>query len=87
MQVLERESDGFTISEADLEARGPGDILGVRQAGLGGRLLIRAGAEGALLESARDVARELLEGAAGVAFWEQLGSSLSLPSSCPADAV
>ncbi|MGH9400193.1 MAG: ATP-dependent DNA helicase RecG [Thermoanaerobaculia bacterium] len=34
LAVLERTTDGFEIAEKDLEARGPGDLLGVRQSGL-----------------------------------------------------
>ena len=34
MAVLEKTSDGFVIAEKDLEARGPGDLLGRRQSGL-----------------------------------------------------
>jgi ATP-dependent DNA helicase RecG len=34
LSVLERTSDGFVIAEKDLEARGPGDLLGTRQSGL-----------------------------------------------------
>ncbi len=34
LSVLERTSDGFLIAEKDLEARGPGDLLGTRQSGL-----------------------------------------------------
>ncbi len=34
LHVLEETSDGFEIAERDLEARGPGDLLGVRQSGL-----------------------------------------------------
>jgi ATP-dependent DNA helicase RecG len=32
--ILEKTADGFEIAEKDLEARGPGDLLGVRQSGL-----------------------------------------------------
>ena len=32
--ALEKTSDGFVIAERDLEARGPGDLLGTRQSGL-----------------------------------------------------
>lgn len=32
--ILERTSDGFLIAEKDLEARGPGDLLGTQQSGL-----------------------------------------------------
>lgn len=34
LAILERTSDGFLIAEKDLEARGPGDLLGSRQSGL-----------------------------------------------------
>jgi ATP-dependent DNA helicase RecG len=34
LAVMEAESDGFKIAEEDLAIRGPGEILGVRQAGL-----------------------------------------------------
>lgn len=34
LSVLEKTSDGFEIAEADLELRGPGDVLGTAQSGL-----------------------------------------------------
>jgi ATP-dependent DNA helicase RecG len=34
LKLLERETSGARIAEADLETRGPGDLLGLRQAGL-----------------------------------------------------
>jgi ATP-dependent DNA helicase RecG len=34
MAILEGTDDGFLIAEKDLEARGPGDLLGSRQSGL-----------------------------------------------------
>jgi ATP-dependent DNA helicase RecG len=34
LAVLESTSDGFLIAEKDLEARGPGDLLGSRQSGI-----------------------------------------------------
>jgi ATP-dependent DNA helicase RecG len=34
LAVLEQTADGFLIAEKDLEARGPGDLLGTRQSGL-----------------------------------------------------
>ena len=34
LALLERTADGFEIAEKDLEARGPGDLLGTKQSGL-----------------------------------------------------
>ncbi|MBI2358062.1 MAG: ATP-dependent DNA helicase RecG [Deltaproteobacteria bacterium] len=34
LRVMEKEHDGFKIAEADLELRGPGELLGTRQSGL-----------------------------------------------------
>ena len=35
LQVMEKTSDGFVIAEEDLRLRGPGDVLGTIQSGLG----------------------------------------------------
>ena len=34
LRILEKTTDGFAIAEKDLEARGPGDMLGSRQSGI-----------------------------------------------------
>jgi ATP-dependent DNA helicase RecG len=34
LRVMEKQSDGFKIAEADLKLRGPGEFLGTRQSGL-----------------------------------------------------
>ena len=34
LKIMEETTDGFRISEEDMKLRGPGDVLGVRQAGL-----------------------------------------------------
>lgn len=34
LEVFEKTADGFLLAEADLEFRGPGDLLGTRQAGV-----------------------------------------------------
>ncbi|HUP22135.1 MAG TPA: ATP-dependent DNA helicase RecG [Thermoanaerobaculia bacterium] len=52
-------SDGFAIAEADLALRGPGDLLGVRQAGLEPLRLADPLRHVALLDAASRDAREL----------------------------
>jgi ATP-dependent DNA helicase RecG len=60
LAVLARTADGFAVAEADLAARGPGQLAGTRQAGLAGRCLAAAVRDGRLLEVARAEARALL---------------------------
>jgi ATP-dependent DNA helicase RecG len=52
--------DGFALAEADLAQRGPGDLLGTRQAGLPSLRAADLVAHRAWLERARGDARELL---------------------------
>lgn len=62
LQVFGETSDGFKIAEADLEIRGPGDLLGTRQAGLP---IFRAAdiiRDRQWLEAARVDAQELISG-------------------------
>jgi ATP-dependent DNA helicase RecG len=55
-------TDGFVIAEADLNLRGPGDIDGLQQSGLPFDLKIaNLATDGRLLQTARSVAKELLE--------------------------
>jgi len=61
LRVLEKTTDGFEIAEADLQLRGPGDILGTAQTGLpplGLGDLIR---DADIMTEARRVARAILE--------------------------
>ena len=60
LAVFARTNDGFEIAEEDLKIRGPGDVLGTRQAGLPGFRWARLPDDWELLEQARDDARELL---------------------------
>ncbi len=53
-------TDGFVIAEADLEIRGPGDLLGTRQSGAPLFRLADLVRDQRLLASARQDARELL---------------------------
>ena len=54
-------SDGFRIAEADLEIRGPGDLLGKRQAGEPLFRVANLVTDGSWLDRARNDARELLD--------------------------
>ncbi|HKH46603.1 MAG TPA: ATP-dependent DNA helicase RecG [Thermoanaerobaculia bacterium] len=60
LEVFEETNDGFVIAEADLEIRGPGDVLGTRQAGLPQFRFARLPEDRDWLERARDDARGLL---------------------------
>ena len=59
LEALVESGDGFQLAEVDLEIRGEGQLLGTRQAGLSDFKFTRLRADRALLESARDAAREL----------------------------
>ncbi len=60
LKVLEQTSDGFEIAEADLRLRGPGDVLGTMQSGLGNLRFIEFLADTALLREARTLAETVL---------------------------
>jgi ATP-dependent DNA helicase RecG len=62
MEIMVRTNDGFEISEADLQLRGPGDIEGKAQSGMPFELKIaNLAQDGKMLEIARQVAIEVLE--------------------------
>jgi ATP-dependent DNA helicase RecG len=89
LAALTRMTDGFQIAEADLDWRGPGELLGVRQAGPGGPLPLVPGRDRALLETALVVARDLIgrQEVPAQQHYAQLLRSLDSLASCPADAV
>ncbi len=58
--VLEQTTDGFRIAEADLELRGPGELLGTAQSGLAGLRLGDLITQTDLVKRARDLADQLL---------------------------
>ena len=60
LAVFGETTDGFRIAEADLEIRGPGDLLGTRQAGEPLFRLAKTVADRMWLEKSRSDARELL---------------------------
>jgi len=61
LRVMEKENDGFKIAEADLNLRGPGELLGTRQSGLADFRLANLIRDARLLIEARKEALAWLE--------------------------
>jgi ATP-dependent DNA helicase RecG len=61
LEALVATTDGFELAERDLEIRGEGQLLGARQSGLSDLRFVRLRRDQALLERARDAARELAD--------------------------
>lgn len=62
IEIMVRTNDGFEISEADLQLRGPGDLEGTQQSGIPFELKIADLArDGKMLEIARKTAIEIIE--------------------------
>jgi ATP-dependent DNA helicase RecG len=62
MEIMVRTNDGFEISEADLQLRGPGDLEGTMQSGLPFELKIANLVQDVkMLEIARKTAMEILD--------------------------
>jgi len=61
MKTMTDTNDGFKIAEVDLKLRGPGDLSGTQQSGVPINLkLTNLSKDGALIEEARNAAKELL---------------------------
>jgi ATP-dependent DNA helicase RecG len=61
LHVMEETSDGFRVAEVDLRLRGPGDFLGQHQSGLPPFRFADLATDRALVETARDLARQILD--------------------------
>ncbi len=61
LSIMRDTEDGFLIAEKDLELRGGGDVLGVRQSGMPVFKLADLTLHGELLAAARDDARLIIE--------------------------
>ncbi len=61
LRVIEQSADGFEIAEADLRLRGPGEVLGTRQSGMGAVRFPGHFADIALLREAREIATRILD--------------------------
>jgi len=73
LRVFAAESDGFRVAEADLEMRGPGEILGTRQAGVPALRVANLARDGVWLERARSDAQTWVgsQPAAELARWRR----------------
>jgi len=61
LKIIEQNTDGFVISNYDLQLRGPGDIFGYRQSGLPEFILANVIEDTEILYQALDDAKEILE--------------------------
>ena len=61
LNIMTETNDGFVIAEKDLEIRGPGEFLGIRQSGLPELNLTDLTKDIKILECARDAAFEFLK--------------------------
>jgi ATP-dependent DNA helicase RecG len=61
LTVMEKTADGFVIAEEDLRLRGPGDVLGTLQSGLGDLKFADFLADTTLLREARALADRVIK--------------------------
>ncbi|HMQ63357.1 MAG TPA: ATP-dependent DNA helicase RecG [Flavilitoribacter sp.] len=61
IQTMVRPNNGFEIAEADLKLRGPGDLEGTRQSGILDLHIADLAKDGAILQTARNVAIRILD--------------------------
>jgi ATP-dependent DNA helicase RecG len=61
LDVMAETLDGFKIAEEDLRLRGPGEVLGTMQSGMGDLRFVDYLADTALIREARALAEEVLE--------------------------
>lgn len=72
MEVMVKTDDGFKISEKDLELRGPGEFLGIRQHGLPEFKIANIFADKEVLEQTTLVAKEIIKDYNGNAEYKAL---------------
>ncbi len=77
LNVLTQSQDGFFIAEMDLRLRGPGEILGTRQAGLPDLALASLIEDQEILEIARQSAEELMQKHPELGDYPQLQKELN----------
>ena len=67
LKVIRQSTDGFEIARQDLAIRGPGELVGVRQAGVPMLRFADLETDADLLEAARETAQDLLANSPEVA--------------------
>ncbi len=72
LSILNRSNDGFEIANRDLQLRGPGDVLGVRQSGMMDFTIADIYADADVLWQANEAAARLLEKDASLKAAEHL---------------
>ncbi len=86
LELMTRTTDGFEIAEADLRARGPGDLEGTMQSGIPIDLRIaNLATDGQLVQLARDCAEQLLDADPALAAHTVLAAELRRLYPRPAD--
>jgi ATP-dependent DNA helicase RecG len=60
IETMVRTTNGFEIAETDLKLRGPGDLMGTQQSGALDLLVADLTKDGAILQEARELAKEIL---------------------------
>ena len=73
MKIMCETTDGFKISEKDLELRGPGEFFGIRQHGLPELKVANLSCDMYLLSLAKDAADKLLSGDPNLEASENIG--------------
>jgi len=61
LNILAGTLDGFKIAEEDLRLRGPGEVLGTQQSGIGGTRFVEFLADTELIREAREVAAQVVD--------------------------
>lgn len=76
LHLLERHDDGFALAEADLQIRGPGQLLGTEQSGQMSQLKVASLADQELIRLASAAAEQLLAADSTLARSPQLAEAL-----------
>jgi ATP-dependent DNA helicase RecG len=61
LKILAKTNDGFRIAEEDLKLRGPGEVMGTRQSGIGELRFVEYLSDPHLIRESREIARAVLE--------------------------